>query len=155
MNSGANRHLFIAHEDFHDYPEIPSFNICTAAPNAPLIAKGGGSVLVRFSYRGTNTNFLLKDVLHVPNATEIPISAGALQDPKVVQVIDRKSSLYLQFGMHIFAQGMHCGDNLFALDLSVIKTKGPVLLITVTPQIPFSKVHKCLAHIGMDKLEKM
>lgn len=126
-----------------------------ATPNAPLIAKGVRSVLVQFCYKETNTNFMLKNVLHVPNSTENLILAGALQDAKVVQVIDGNTSLYSQFGTHIFAQGVRCGNNLFLLELTVIKALGPVLLITIAPRITFSEAHRHLAHIGLDKLEHM
>lgn len=69
-DSGANHHLFINRNDFYDYLEIKSLPIHTATPNVPLIAMGCGSILVSFRYRNTETNFLLKDVLHVPNVTE-------------------------------------------------------------------------------------
>lgn len=126
-----------------------------ATHNVPLVAKGTGTILICFHYKGVNTNFLLKNVLHVPNAAENLISAGALQDVHVTQVIDKKLSLYSQFANRIFAQGLWCGDNLFALDLSVIKTPGPISLVVMTPLLLFIEAHKCLAYIGMDKLEKM
>lgn len=154
-DSGANCHLFIDRNDFYDYAKIKSLPICTATPNVPLIVRGCGSILVCFRYKDTETNFLLKDVLHVPNATENLVSASALQDAQVTQIIDEHSSLYLQFKSKIFAQGVRCGDNLFALDLRVLRTKGPIALITVVPAIPFLEAHKRLNHIGFNKLECM
>lgn len=124
-DSGANFHLFIDINDFYDYAEIKSLPICTATPNMPLIAKSCGSILVSFWYKDVETNFLLKDVLHIPNATENIIPASALQDAQVTQIIDKHLSLYLQFKSRIFTQGVCWGDNLFALDLRVLWTKGP------------------------------
>ncbi len=154
-DSGANRHLFIEHDDFHNYSDIADLPIRTATPNAPLIAKGEGSVFVRFCFNGSETNFLLKNVLHVPNVTENLISTGALQNARVTQIIDKDHSLYLQFKARIFAKGVRCGDNLFALDLKVVRTSGPISLITAALILPFTEAHRHLNHIGFDKLERM
>ncbi len=69
-NLGANRHIFIKHKDFNDYMEIKDLSIHMATLDVLLVAKGCGSVLVCFKYKNVTTNFLLKDVLHIPKATE-------------------------------------------------------------------------------------
>lgn len=73
----------------------------------------------------------------------------------MTQIIDECLSLYLQFKSKIFAQGVCCSDNLFALDLRVLRTKGPITLVTAAPVIPFLEAHKHLNHLGFDKLERM
>lgn len=52
-------------------------------------------------------------------------------------------------------KGLRCGNNLFALGLKVLHTKGSILLISVVPPISFIEAHKQLNHIGFGNLEHM
>ncbi len=74
QDSGENQHLFVKQANFHIYIEVCDLPICTVIPNAMLTAKGEGSVLVYFHCNGLEIDFLLKNILHAPNATENVIS---------------------------------------------------------------------------------
>lgn len=96
-----------------------------------------------------------RHVLHVLNTMENLISTGALQHAHITQIIDKNSSLYLQFKTRVFSQGVRCSDNLFALNLRVIQTLGPISLIMVSPILSFAEMHKWINHIGYDLLKWM
>lgn len=76
VDSGANQHAYFDLEYFEDYKEFPSSRLVKLFANNYEQASGSGNVLVLMSYKGVNTVLRIRDVVYVPKADRMVLSAN-------------------------------------------------------------------------------
>jgi hypothetical protein len=76
LDSGTTSHLCVMREAFIDYTEVNS-EVHGVGPN-PAIVKGRGTVVVNFKVDGHMIRHTLRNVLHVPEATNCLLSISGL-----------------------------------------------------------------------------